>query len=118
MSETAAKRGPLLSSLAAIGGLVAASTCCLPLAPLLGAAGLAGASAVLAPLRPYLMGLAVLMLGAGFYQAYRGPQCRMRRGKLSLAVLWTAAALIFVLLLFPQIVAGWLADRLPAGRPL
>lgn len=100
----------MAASLAAVVGLIAALGCCLPLAPLLAAAGLAGASAVLAPLRPWLVGGSVLMLAVGFYQMYGRRSCRAGRSRLGVVVLWTAAAVTFVLLAFPQVVAGWMAD--------
>jgi hypothetical protein len=103
--------GPLLSSLAAIGSLIAATSCCLPLGAVLGAVGLAGATAFLAAWRPYLMGLSVLMLGVGFFQTYRARQCRVKPNALSVVLLWSVALLTVLLLGFPQVVAGWLAGR-------
>lgn len=89
-----------------------ALTCCLSLAPLLAALGLAGASAVLEPLRPYLLGVSCVCLGAGFWQTYGRPRCAVR-SRASVVILWSAlVALLFVVLL-PQTVAGFLADVLP-----
>jgi hypothetical protein len=94
--------GAILTSLLTLG-------CCLPL-PFLGAAGLAGASVFLAGARPWLLGLSVILLGAGFYQVYRGMRCRARQSKTAIALLGLATLVVVLLLLFPQVVASVLAD--------
>ena len=111
---TAASLGAMVSSLLALG-------CCLPL-PFLGAAGLAGASVFLSAARPWLQGLSVILLGAGFFQVYRGMKCRARQSRIALVILGLAAVLAVFLLFFPQVLAGLLADissqqRVPAGQP-
>ncbi len=97
---------------AAIGSLVAALSCCLPLGPILAALGLAGASAVLEPLRPYLLGVSFVCLGTGFWQAYGRPRCAVR-SRASVVILWSTLALLLFVVLLPQTVAGFLADVLP-----
>lgn len=94
--------GAILTSLLTLG-------CCLPL-PFLGAAGLAGASVFLAGARPWLLGLSVILLGAGFYQVYRGMRCRARQSKTAIVLLSLATLVVVLLLLFPQVVASVLAD--------
>jgi hypothetical protein len=111
---TAASLGAMLSSLLTLG-------CCLPL-PFLGAAGLAGASVFLSVARPWLLGLSVILLGAGFFQVYRGMKCRARQSRVALVLLGLAAVLVVFLLFFPQALAGLLADisseqKVPAGQP-
>jgi thiol:disulfide interchange protein len=44
-----------LASLAAIGSVLAASSCCLPILPLMMAAGVAGSSTFFSAARPYLL---------------------------------------------------------------
>ena len=110
---TAASLGAMVSSLLTLG-------CCLPL-PFLGAAGLAGASIFLSAARPWLLGLSIILLGAGFFQVYRGMKCRARQSRIALVLLGLAAVLVVFLLLFPQVLAGLLADvssqqRVPAGQ--
>jgi hypothetical protein len=58
----------VVASLAALGSVIAASSCCLPLLPFLFAAGAAGTSAFVAQLRPYLLVLSVLLIAFGFLQ--------------------------------------------------
>jgi hypothetical protein len=94
--------GAILTSLLTLG-------CCLPL-PFLGAAGLASASVFLAGARPWLLGLSVILLGAGFYQVYRGMRCRARQSKTAIALLSLATLVVVLLLLFPQVIASVLAD--------
>lgn len=111
----AASVGAMLSSLLALG-------CCLPL-PFLGAAGLAGASVFLSAARPWLLWLSVILLGAGFFQVYRGMKCRTRQSRIALVLLGLATVLVVFLLFFPQVLAGLLADissqqKFPAGPPL
>jgi hypothetical protein len=92
----------VLSSLLTLG-------CCLPL-PFLGAAGVAGASVLLAGARPWLLGLSIILLGLGFFQVYRGMRCRARQSKTAVALLALATVVVVLLLLFPQVIAGVLAD--------
>lgn len=111
---TAASLGAMVSSLLTLG-------CCLPL-PFLGAAGIAGASVFLSAARPWLLGLSAILLGLGFFQVYRGTKCRARQSRIALIFLGIAAVLVVLLLLFPQVLAGLLADisrqqEVPAGQP-
>jgi type IV secretory pathway TrbL component len=109
------------ASLGAMVASVLTLVCCLPL-PFLGAAGLAGASVFLGTARPWLLGLSVILLGAGFFQVYRGVKCRARQSRIALVLLGLAAVLVVFLLFFPQVLAGLLADissqqKVPAGQP-
>ncbi len=95
----------------AILASAAASACCLgPLVlTILGIGGAASALA-LAPYRPYLIALTVVLLGTAFYITYRrraqacapGETCEMptanRTGKV---LLWVATALILLAIAFP-----------------
>jgi len=94
--------GAMLASLLTLG-------CCLPL-PFLGAAGIAGASVFLAGARPWLLGLSVILLAAGFFQVYRGVRCRTRQSNAAIALLSLATIVVVLLLLFPQAIASVLAD--------
>ncbi len=105
-------RGGLLAPVAAVGSFLAALSCCLPVGYFLGALGLAGTGAVAGRSRLYLMGLSFLLLGFGFVRAYGGRQCQTRRSRAAVILLWTAAALVLTLFLFPHLIAGFLADHL------
>src|SRR5260221_8636856 len=108
-------RGPVVSSIAALGSLVAGMSCCLPAGTFLLAAGAAGAARILNPLRPWLFAVSIGALILGFVQAYGRSHCSLRRNPVSIGLLWISAALVFIMFLFPQVIAGFLADRLPLG---
>ena len=99
--------GAVLSSLAALG-------CCLPIG-FLAAAGAAGAGVFLQRFRPWFMGLSVLFLAGGFVQQYRSARCGLKPSRFNVAILWIAAAFVLAMLLFPQEIAGFLADHLRWG---
>ena len=108
-------RSTTLTSLAALGSVIAASSCCLPLLPFLFAAGAAGTSAFVAQLRPYLLVLSVLLIAFGFYKAWRAKQCNCKPSRISTFLLWFSAFVVFVFIFFPQLVANLVADLL-AGK--
>jgi len=94
---------------AAILAVVSASACCLPFG-IVGALGLASISVWIAPLRPWLLGAAFLLLVLGFWQIYRrGKQCSTQRSSLSVALFWVAVAVVVLVTVFPQLIANWLA---------
>ena len=113
-SKASPKRG-LVAALSAVGSVLAAATCCLPVLPFVLAAGAAGSarflSSVVGTLRPYLLGLSVLLIALGFYQARRASQCNCKPSLLSQAVLWLSALIVAVSILLPQAFAD-LVERL------
>ncbi len=108
-------RGTVLASLAAVGSVIAASSCCLPLLPFLFAAGVAGTSAFAAQLRPYLLLLSVLLIAFGSYKSWRARQCNCQPSRISTFLLWFSAIVVFVFIFFPQVIANLVADLL-AGK--
>jgi cytochrome bd-type quinol oxidase subunit 2 len=116
MSErTATQRVPrresrtILTSLAAVGSVVAASSCCLPLLPFMMAAGAAGGAAFLSAARPYLLGLSVALIAFGFFQASRAKKCQRRPGVVSTVLLWLSAVFVAMAIFFPQMMANMVA---------
>lgn len=116
------------------GSLVAAlgaSLCCiLPIIFALAGAGVVGASAFFAAWRPYLLAVTLLLLGLGFYFAYRRPShvcepgsaCSLpvvnRSGRIGL---WIVSAIILVVAAFPfysEAVARLLLSRNEAKPPV
>ena len=69
-------------------------------------------SAFFATLRPFLLGLSVLLIGLGFWQEHRAKQCAIRGRWLSKVLLWAAVVVVVGMILFPQQVAGILAGEL------
>ncbi len=108
-------RSTVVVSLAALGSVIAASSCCLPLLPFIFAAGAAGTSAVIAQLRPYLVVLSVLLIAFGFYKSWRAKQCNCKPSRISTFILWFSAIVVFVFIFFPQVIANLVADLL-AGK--
>jgi uncharacterized membrane protein len=103
-------RSTVVASLAALGSVIAASSCCVPLLPFLFAAGVAGTSAFVAQLRPYLLVLSVLLIAFGFYKSWRAKQCNCQPSRISTFFLWFSAIVVFVFIFFPQVIANLVAD--------
>lgn len=94
---------------AAIVAALSTLACCLPFG-IVGALGLAGVSVWIAPLRPWLLGAAVLLLALGFWQIYRRRnQCNARRSSVSVALFWLAVVVVVFVTVFPQLIANLLA---------
>lgn len=95
--------------------LIATATafCCAgpALFALLGTSG-ALAAARLAPYRPYFIFGSIVLLGLGFWLAYRpqrgciGATCATRTAKITRALLWLAALLTVAAILVPDFVRG------------
>jgi hypothetical protein len=105
------KQGTGISaSLAAILSSLATISCCLPLG-FAAALGAGAASAFFTTLRPWLLGLSVALLGLGFWQQHRAKQCSLGGRMIGNVLLWTALIVVLGMILFPQEIAGFIADR-------
>jgi hypothetical protein len=51
------------------------------------------------------------MLGLGFWQQHHAKQCAIRGRFLGNVLLWVAVIVVFGMILFPQQIAGFIADR-------
>jgi len=100
------------ASIAALGSVVLASSCCLPLFPFLFAAGAAGTSAFFVKVRPFLLAASLLFVTYGFYQTRRAKQCKCLPSVVSTTILWFSAVVVVVFILFPQAIANFVADIL------
>lgn len=98
------------ASLAAILSSIATLSCCLPLG-FAAAIGTGAASAFFTTLRPWLLGLSVALIAFGFWQQHRAKQCAVRGRLLGNVLLWAAVAVVLGMILFPQEIAGVIADR-------
>lgn len=108
-----------LASVGAVLSAILASLCCIgPAVLAIAGAGGAGFLSVFEEYRTYLMGLTVLLLGTGFYFAYRKKEVRCAdgscekksAGKWNKLSLWVAMGLTAVFLAYP-----YLSNSLSAG---
>ena len=105
------KQGTGISaSVGAILGALASLSCCLPLG-FAAALGTGAASAFLTTLRPWMLGLAVVLIGLGFWQQRRATRCAVKGRVVGQVLLWAAVVVVLGMILFPQQIAGFLADR-------
>ena len=98
------------ASLVAIVSSVATLSCCLPIA-FAGALGTGAASAFATTLRPWFLGLSVILLGFGFWQQHRAKQCALRGRLIGNVLLWAAVVVVVGMILFPQEISAVIADR-------
>ena len=105
------KQGTRIStSLTAILSSIASISCCLPLG-FAAALGTGTASAFLTALRPWLIFLSVVLLGVGFWQQRRAKRCSVRGRWLGNVLLCAAVIVVVGMILFPQQIAAFIADR-------
>ena len=97
-----------LAPVAAVMSALATLACCLPLG-IAGAVGALGLSVALDSLRPWLIGLAVVLLGFSFWQLYRGRRTCQRRSTLSLVLFGFSTLVVLAVIVFPQKIAELMA---------
>ncbi|HXN52599.1 MAG TPA: hypothetical protein VN943_11740 [Candidatus Acidoferrum sp.] len=100
----------LSASVAAIVSSLATMACCVPLG-FAAAIGAAGASAFLLRFRPWFLALSIALIGFGFWQQRRAKQCAVKGRLIGQMLLWIAVAIVLAMILFPQQIAGFLADH-------
>lgn len=101
--------GAIISSLATL-------SCCLPPA-ILAAGGFAALATLPSLLRPWLIFLSVGFLAVGAVTAIRGARCGSRVSKSNWILLALAALIVLLTTLFPQFVAGIVADLFYRAGP-
>lgn len=93
-----------------IARMAASLSCILPIVFALAGAGIVGASALFAAWRPYLLGITFLLLGLGFYFAYRKPKHACEPGSVCEKPatnrtrrigLWIATTVVLIVAAFP-----------------
>lgn len=104
-----------LAASGAILGALASFWCCLPLG-FLGALGAAGVSLFFATLGPWFLGLSAISLVFGFVQYFLGAKCGLKQSRGAIILLWAATFVVISIGLFPQSVAGFLADWFLKGN--
>src|SRR4030081_3063742 len=93
-----------VAPVAAAVSALATLACCLPLG-IAGAVGALGLSVALAELRPWLIGLAGILLAVSFFQISRSRKTCARRSRFSLILFGVSSAVVLGVLVFPQKVA-------------
>jgi mercuric ion transport protein len=94
---------------ASVVAATAASVCCIGpvVAAVLGAGALGAASTRFEPYRPWFLGLTMILLGVGFWSAYRrepecaDDTCALPSRRSAKIVLWISVVLISLLAGFP-----------------
>lgn len=113
-------RAPLFAVGSAFAAIIASFCCILPIVFALTGVSILGASALFDAWRPYLLALTFLLLGLGFYFAYRpqkercapGSVCEMpKRNRSGRLMLWLATAAAILFAAFPYY-SGTVADVL------
>jgi hypothetical protein len=98
------------TSLTAILSTVVSISCCLPLG-FAAALGAGTASALFTTVRPWFLGLAIALIVFGFWQQHRAKKCDVRGRLLGNVLLWAAVIVVLGMILFPQQIAGFIADK-------
>jgi hypothetical protein len=93
---------------AAVIAAVSTIACCLPLG-LVGAFGIASLAVAIQPYRSSLVGISSGLLVITFVQLYIGTKTCRRPARTSVAIFWIATVIVVLILLFPQIIASWIA---------
>jgi len=111
-AKASGSRRTIVASLAALGSVVLASSCCLPMFPFIFAAGAAGSSAFFSRARPFLLAASLLSIAFAFYQRWQAKKCQCKPTLLSTVVLWFSVVVVLTFFLFPQVIANLVANFL------
>ena len=106
------KHSEKVTPVAAVVSALSTMVCCLP-SGIAAAAGAAGLGALLEPLRPWLVGLSIVLLVVGFVQLYRSNRSCQRRSPVSIVLFLISAIVVLGVIVFSQITAGLFASVIP-----
>ena len=106
------KHGEKVAPVMAAVTSVATIACCLPMG-IAAAAVTASLSMAVAAYQPWFLGASVLLLLLGAVQLGQTQRACGTRSYSSLMVFGLSAVIVVVVVLFPQVIAGLLADWLP-----
>ena len=101
-----------IAPVAAAVSALATLACCLPVAFAAGTAT-AGLAMLAGSYRSWFLGTSVLLLALGAVQLVRARRACRTRGSVSTLILVVSVAIVLLVLLFPQELAGLLADWMP-----
>lgn len=106
------KHGEKIAPVAAALTGLATLACCVPMG-FAAAAVTAGLSTVVAAYQPWFLGASVVLLTVGLVQLHQVQKTCSRQPKASFVVFGLSAVIVLLIVLFPQVIAGILADWLP-----
>lgn len=106
------KHGERIAPVAAALTGLATLACCLPVG-FAAAAVTASLSSGVAAFQPWFLGASVLLLLVGVVQLRQAQRTCATRPYSSLIVFGVSAAIVLLVIFFPQAIAGMLADWLP-----
>jgi hypothetical protein len=97
------------------GALTALATlaCCLPVG-FAAAAATASVAAVVASYQSWFLGASVVLLALGGVQLAQARRTCPTRGNASVVILALSALVVALVIFFPQVIAGLLADWMPS----
>jgi hypothetical protein len=104
----AEKVAPVAAAVTALTTLV----CCLPIG-IAAAAATAGLAAVVSGYRLWFLGASAVLLVIGIVQLTRMQRACATRNRGSMIILGVSGTIVLLVALFPQVLAGLLADWLP-----
>ena len=110
-AKASGSRRTIVASLAALGSVVLASSCCLPMFPFIFAAGAAGSSAFFFKSSAF-PAASLLSIAFAFYQRWQAKKCQCKPTLLSTIVLWFSVVIVLTFFLFPQVIANLVANFL------
>ena len=108
MTKHTEKLAPVAAAVTALTTMA----CCLPMG-IAAAVATAGLSTVVAEYQGWLLGAAGVMLAVGFAQLRGATRSCARRSLSSVIVYCLSAAIVLVVVFFPQALASAMADWLP-----
>ncbi len=106
------KHGEKIAPMAAALTGLATLACCLPMG-FAAAAVTASLSTAVAAFQPWFLGASVALLLVGGMQLRQAQRTCATRPYSSLIVFCVSAAIVLLVIFFPQVIAGMLADWLP-----
>ena len=106
------KHAEKVAPVAAAASALATLACCLPLG-IAAAAATASLGAVLSEYRPWLLAASAVLLIVGVVQLWRVQRACATRNRGSIVILALSATIVILVALFPQVVAGLVADWMP-----
>jgi hypothetical protein len=106
------KHGEKIAPVAAAVTGLATLACCLPMG-FAAAAVVASLSTAVAAYQRWFLGASVVLLVVGMVQLRHVQRRCATRPYSSLIVFWISAVIVLLIALFPQVIAGMVADWLP-----